>query len=254
MPDASNCNVICLKWGTRYPASFTNILYGSVKRNLSRPFRFVCVTDDPNGLHPEIEAVPLAPNPGYPYDRWPNIFMKLAVLQEGFAGLQGPTLFLDVDVVILGQLDCFFDWNPGQNCIIHNWIEWHKTLFRARPAVGNSSVFRFEAGPRGGALYETFLREFDEANDPSLYPTEQAFLTHAMGKVSWWPEEWVCSFKRKCRPVFPLNLIVPPRRPLTKILVFHGAPDPDQAVEGFAGKKWHHRTLPAPWILDDWHE
>ncbi len=253
MPE-STCNVICLKWGARYPASFTNILYRSVKRHLSRPFRFVCVTDDPSGLDPEIEAVPLAPNPGYPEERWPNIFMKLAILREGFAGLKGPTLFLDVDVVIMGDLDCFFDWQPGKNCIIHNWIEWHKTLFRARPAIGNSSVFRFEAGPQGGALYETFLREFDDANNPSLYPTEQAFLTHAMGEVCWWPEDWVCSFKRTCRPVFPLNLVRPPRRPATKILVFHGAPDPDQAVAGFVGKKRHHRTLPAPWILDDWHE
>lgn len=252
MQDTSPCNVVCLKWGTRYPAAFTNILYHSVKRHLTRPLRFVCVTDDPTGLDDGVEAVPLAPNPGYPEDKWPNIFMKLAILQDGFADLRGPTLFLDVDVVIMGDLDCFFDYRPGKNCIIHNWIEWHKTLFRPRPAIGNSSVFRFEAGS-GNGIYETFLKEFEQANDRNLYPTEQAFLTHAMREVCWWPEEWVRSYKRTCRPAFPLNLVRAPRKPDTKILVFHGAPDPDQALAGFVGKKLHHRILPAPWIRDDWH-
>ena len=43
-------NVLCLKWGDRYPAFYVNRLYAAVKRNLRRPFRFVCVTDDPTGL------------------------------------------------------------------------------------------------------------------------------------------------------------------------------------------------------------
>lgn len=244
------CNVICLKWGMRYPASYTNILYHSVKRHLSRPFRFLCVTDDPSGLDEGIESHPFPNNPGY--EKWPNIFSKLAILQDGFADLEGPTLFLDVDVVIMQDIDCFFDYMPGRNCIIHNWIEWHKTLFRKRPAIGNSSIFRFDAG-RSGYIFETFVREFEAANDHSRYPTEQAFLTHAMKNPCWWPEEWVKSFKRTCRPVFPLNLLKAPARPDTKILVFHGNPDPDQAVDGFRGKKVHHRVLPAKWILDDWH-
>ncbi len=245
------CNIICLKWGTRYPASYTNTLYHSVKRHLKRPFRFLCVTDDPTGLDEGIDTHTFPENPGYE-GKWPNIFSKLAILQDGFAGLQGPTLFFDVDVVIMDDIDCFFDYEPGRCCIIHNWIEWHKTIFRKRPNIGNSSVFRFDAG-KSGYIFETFLREFKEANDPTLYPTEQAFLTHAMKDPVWWPEDWVQSFKRSCRPVFPLNLLIPPSRPSTRVLVFHGAPDPDEAVVGFKGKKLHHRTLPAPWIKDDWH-
>lgn len=249
MSEAPSCNIICLKWGTRYPAWYTNNLYKAVKAHLHRPFRFVCVTDDSEGLEEGIEAVPFPPNPGY--ERWPDIFAKLAILEDGFANLKGPTLFLDVDVVIMGDLDCFFDYKPGKNCIIHNWIEWHKTIFRKRPHIGNSSCFRFEAG-QSGYIFDTFIREFKEANDKSIYPTEQAFLTHAMKEVYWWPEEWVRSFKRTCRPVFPLNLICTPREPDTKILVFHGAPDPDEAIEGFKDGKLHHKTLPAKWITKYW--
>ena len=98
----ATCNVICLKWGTRYPAAYTNTLFRSVKKHLHRPFRFVCVTDDPTGLDEGIDAVPFPANPGYKDEKeWPGIFSKLAITQDGFANLEGPTLFLDVDVVIM---------------------------------------------------------------------------------------------------------------------------------------------------------
>ena len=135
MSEETTCNVICLKWGTRYPAAYTNTLYRSVKKHLHRPFRFVCVTDNPEGLDEGIDAQPFPPDPEPDGNHgWPNIFAKLAILQDGFANLKGPTLFLDVDVVIMDDIDCFFDYKPGENCIIHNWIEWHKTIFRKRPS------------------------------------------------------------------------------------------------------------------------
>ena len=56
MSEDATCNVICLKWGTRYPAAYTNTLYRSVKKHLHRPFRFVCVTDDPTDLDEGIDA------------------------------------------------------------------------------------------------------------------------------------------------------------------------------------------------------
>lgn len=254
MTDTPQYNFLCLKWGTRYPASYTNILYQSVKRHMSSPFRFVCCTDDPAGLDEGIDAVPIPPNPNPDkIAKWPNIFLKLAILKDGFADLTGPTLFLDVDVVIMDDIDCFFNYKPGCNCIIHNWVEFHKTIFRPRPHIGNSSIFRFEAG-KSNYIYETFLEEMDEAFNQSLYSTEQAFLTHAMVNVEWWPEDWARSFKRTCRPIFPLNLFMMPQPPKTKILVFHGNPDPDEAIAGFKGRKLHHKTLPCPWIKDYWHE
>ncbi|MEG2465297.1 MAG: hypothetical protein RSB14_04670 [Kiritimatiellia bacterium] len=248
-------NIICLKWGTRYPASFTNILYASVKRHLHRPFRFVCFTEDASELNPEIDAQPLPENPCPEIFKmwWPQIFIKLLLFKDGLANLKGPTLFFDVDVVIQEDIDCFFDYKPGENCIIHNWIERRKQIFRKRPAIGNSSCFRFEAG-KSGDIYETFMREMKDAVNPALYTTEQAFMTYAMKTVNWWPEAWIKSFKRSCIPFCPLNLLMAPKRPETRVLVFHGNPDPDKAVAGFKGKRLHQNVRPCPWILGDWHE
>ena len=59
MSTDASVNIICLKWGTRYPARYTNILYASVKRHLHRPFRFVCFTDDAEVAAHLKEAEPL---------------------------------------------------------------------------------------------------------------------------------------------------------------------------------------------------
>lgn len=244
-------NIICLKWGTRYGPHYVNRLYAGVKRHLHRPFRFVCVTDNPDGLDQGIESVPLPENPGTSIP-WPNVFMKLLITRDGFAGLKGPTLFFDVDVIITDDIDCFFDFRPGENCIIHNWVEKRKTLLRKAPAIGNSSLFRFEAG-QSQYICDTFLREIDRACDRNHFRTEQAFLTYAMRQCAWWPETWVRSYKRHSMWTFPLNLWCVPTLPAgTKVLVFHGRPDPDQAIAGYKGKRVHQHARPAAWIEPYW--
>ena len=42
-------NVLCFSWGTKYGAPYVNKLYRGVKRNMTIPFRFICMTDDPTG-------------------------------------------------------------------------------------------------------------------------------------------------------------------------------------------------------------
>ena len=51
----SNVNIICMKWGDKFPAEYVNRLYGMVARNLSIPFRFVCFTENNDGIRDEVE-------------------------------------------------------------------------------------------------------------------------------------------------------------------------------------------------------
>ena len=52
-------SVVCMKWGDKYGAEYVNRLYNMVARNTTLPFKFVCFTDNANGLLPEIESRPL---------------------------------------------------------------------------------------------------------------------------------------------------------------------------------------------------
>ena len=263
MNDQQSVNVLCLKWGTRYPAFYVNRLYSQVKRNLSRPFRFVCITDNSDGIDPAVDCVPFPEDPGVFGRPWPNIFIKLCLFKKGFADLKGPTLFSDVDQLVIRPIDKFFDYRPGDFCIIHNWVERRKMIFRKLPFIGNSSCFRFDAGSdAANRVYEIFLR--DKGNQSLYHPFfdhgSQKFQTRAMaeaGTVSWWPDEWVCSFKRQCIPVFPFNKFLTPRYPKTaSVVAFHGRPDLDEAIEGFRAngdlRTTHLTCRPTPWVKDAW--
>ena len=253
-------NVLCLKWGTLYSAEYVNRLYRGVKAHLSAPFRFVCATDDPSGLDVGVESVPLPPQPpgmafNDQYTGWPNIYLKLCVFEKGFAALEGPTLFLDIDQVVTGDLDCFFAYRPGSFCIIHNWVELRKRLFRKVPFCGNSSCFRFEAGAASDRIYRQFLADLPTALDYNVYCTEQTYMTHAVGpeNIVFWPANFVRSFKRSCAWPWPLNHVLAPRLPKdTHILCFHGNPTPTEAIAGYRGRHLNTWTKPAPWVKTLW--
>ena len=53
--DQGKVNVICLKWGTAYPPFYVNRLYAGVRRHMKRPFRFICFTNEPDGLDAGID-------------------------------------------------------------------------------------------------------------------------------------------------------------------------------------------------------
>lgn len=239
--------VVCLNWGGAYGADYINKLYRGVSRHLPSPFDFICFTDNDGGLSPQIESRDIETLTLAPALR--GVWWKLALMHP-VAGLSGRCLFLDLDVMVLNDLSPFFT-QAGEFCIIHNWIERRKQIFRRRPLIGNSSVFRFEAGSRPDVA-EKFLTNPHHANEN--FATEQAFMTWAVGlnRLHWWPEEWVRSFKYHCRPIFPLNWVVRPQAPMeTRILVFHGRPKPPEALSG-CKEKWHHRTLPAPQLVEHW--
>lgn len=260
---SGSVNILTLKWGKMYSSEYVNRVYRGVRRHLHRPFRFVCVTDDPSGLQPGIEAVAFPAKPDWlplnaRYHGWPNIYVKLLVFERGFADLQGPTLFLDIDQIITGDLDCFFDYKPGEFCIIHNWVALRKRLFRKVPFCGNSSCFRFEAGEKSHYIFERFRSEAKDAVNPEIFGTEQEYMTHAVGvdKVNFWPENFVRSFKRTCTWPWPFNHLLTPRlKRDTRILCFHGFPTPTQAIAGFRDSKhidgW---TRPCPWVKRLWEE
>ena len=81
--------------------------------------------------------------------------------------------------------------------------------------------------------------------------------------MTWWPSDWVCSFKRQCIPPFPFYKFMVPRFPKkASVIAFHGRPDIDEAIAGYRGPngpggkpvKTHLTCLPTPWIAERWHE
>ena len=237
-------NVVCMKWGTKFSSEYVNILYASVRRNLSFDVRFVCFTDDAAGLNPEIETRPLPEMTGLegrPERGW----RKLTLFQEKLADLEGTALFLDLDVVIADSLDPFFK-APGGFRIIEDWN-------LPGTKIGNSSVFRFEIGARPDVL-DYFL-----ANREKVYAAhrnEQAYLSWAIAQkepLEYWDRDWCLSFKRHFMRPFPLGYFLEPkRRPGVKVIVFHGNPNPDCVVNGWHNATFTRAVKPTAWLSALW--
>ena len=236
-------NVLCMKWGTKYSAEYVNTLYSMVARNLSREFRFVCLTEDGVGLDDQVEVFPLpelSVDLGGPERGW----NKLAVFAETLYDLKGKVLCLDLDLIITGSLDDLFDY-PGEVMIIRDWIK--------KDGTGNSSVYRFEVGAHAEILNE-FEGSFEQIKN--THRNEQEYLSAAMmakDALVYWPDSWCRSFKRHC--IKPFSFLIARETEIpedTRVLVFHGRPDPHEAIAGTSGK-WYRRFKPATWVSAHWH-
>lgn len=236
-------NVICVKWGDKFGAEYVNRLYKMVEKNLTIPHRFVCFTDNPNGIMEGVEIRPLPElnDDGLPEKAW----KKLGLFTDKLSDLEGEALFLDLDVIVKDNIDCFFE-KEGEFNIIKDW-DFPKDI------IGNSSVFKFKVN-KYPEIIENFYKEGKDIR--KRYKNEQAFLSHQMfdkGILNYWDKNWCVSFKRSCLRPFPLNFFMQPKDPKgVKILIFHGRPTPTQAYKGFFGKGGFRYVKPTKWLDKYW--
>lgn len=93
--------VVCVKVGTLYGPEYVNRLAAMIARHTTRPYRFLCLTDDPTGLD-----VPWAPI----WTDLPGWWAKLVLFRPHPALAGERVLFFDLDTVIVGSIDLLFDY------------------------------------------------------------------------------------------------------------------------------------------------
>jgi len=238
-------NIICMKWGDKFPAEYVNKLYAMVERNITLPFRFICFTENNSGIRQEVEIQAL-PELDLPANIPERGWRKLTVFSKNFGGLSGKTLFLDLDVVIVDNIDDFFTVQ-GDFLIAHD-------KKNPKKMEGNSSVFRFEIG-RYPQILSYFENNFEQIKHEVRH--EQAYLSreiHKLGELEFWDDTWVPSFKYRCAPSWIKSWFEAPSIPKgSKIILFHGLPNPPEAIKGISGK-WYRHIQPSPWIEKYWCE
>ncbi len=257
--DQHPVNVICIKWGTLYGQEYVNNLYRGVQKHLKRQHRFVCFTDNTADLDAGIETFPL-PELDLPEGKADKRWRKLALFRRDLADLKGTTLFLDLDLVVVDDLEPLFAY-PGTFLIIRD-----DDLFRAKPlrrinpkrdrflhSVGNSSVFRYEVGEHS-YIYDAYVANPEAAT--AAYEISQQFQSaqlEAHGHLKYWPREWCVSFKNACVPPFFLSYFNDPALPKdARIVVFAGNPKMSEVLEDGGGHKWYRRIGNTDWLKRMW--
>lgn len=222
-----SANVVCLKWGSKYSSEYVNRLYSMVKRTLTLEHRFVCVTEDPAGLASGIEVKPIEE------PELTGWWHKITLFKRRIYDLEGPILFLDLDLVIIGHLDRFFE-HAGRFCIIDDW--------NPRRISYNSAVFRVDIG-----AYSEVWDEFYQNRQEIMLRLhgDQQWLTKMLPDAVGWPKGWVKSFKihLDCRG----SIGTVPFPAETPIVAFHGRPQPHEVKDRAWGEYKH-----APWINEYW--
>jgi tetratricopeptide (TPR) repeat protein len=105
--------VACVKHGTKYGPDYVNRLYSMVRRHLPGNWRFVCYTDDPRGLRPEVGVIDIS---GIQIRGW---WTKLALFDPALP-VPDPTIFyLDLDTVVVGDLGFLEGLKVGFHILEH---------------------------------------------------------------------------------------------------------------------------------------
>ena len=238
-----------MKWGSRYGSDFVNRLYTSIKRHTKRPTQLYCFTDDKSGVNQNIICKSL-PEINLPNNISLTPWRKLSVWKYPLENLKGDILFLDLDLVITGNLDQFFDYKPGKYCVIENWTQLGQN-------IGNTSCFRFPVGKY------TFIYEKFQKNPERIwkrYHIEQVFLSATIKDQVFWPAEWCKSFKHNLLPKWPFRIWKPAPLPeKTSVVAFTGKPDPDDVINGTwpvkksqLYKKIYKQLKTPQWVVNNW--
>lgn len=225
-------NVFCLWVGNKYSFEYVKKLRNMLSRHLTLPYQFICLTDKPY-LHKDEEGIIFKQAPIAIADSWCKLSLFTPQIES--LGFKGKALYLDLDVVILGNIDKIVEdaledreyeatESGGERVqrrkshftIINDW--WRPTY--------NSSMMIWEIGKRC-KLYTKFKR-----SDMERLKGDQDLITEILegdDTVKTFDPKLIQSYKAS-------NLQKGPKK-FTKIAVFHGKPKPHE-LDGWVTEHW----------------
>ena len=228
-------NVICLKHGTKYGPDYVNKLYNMIQRHLTVPNRFVCFTDNEQGLDPAIEVKKLPGDQGLHGWWW-----KLYLFEKGLFPDGDTILFFDLDMVIVDNIDKIVDYMPNDFV----GLEDVGRIFNRAPKLG-SAVMRWPANH-----YSHIWTEFNNNRVfAQKWPGDQDWIWKICNQdIKFFPRQWIISYKWEARNIKEIvrengksrfkdirNPTIPAD---TCVLAFHGTPDPHEVEDPIIVDNW----------------
>ena len=195
--------ILTLKYGDKYDANAVNSIY----EHTEGKYNYVCVTDDPKNLDPNIQVIYMEDEPD------PGCMEKINLFKYNDLGT---ILYLDLDVRIQKPIDHLFDLYNKNPLIIWTWwkdkgikqMNIHDFPYRSDFPLSNfnSSVMLWEDLTH---IYEYYTKKKDEYI--VKYPNgDDTFLYHEGFTFEHLPEHEVYSYLfagRKYRPEYSICIL-----------------------------------------------
>lgn len=237
--------------GRSFPAEAINVLRARVRMHYALPHRFICVTDKPAGLDPDIEIVPMPAlrfeglkNPseirrnrrGFVVQstkRLPQCYRRLWNFSAAAARVLGPRIFaLDADVIPVADLVPLVSGHFAQA----DFVGWSDPKFGWNKIAG--AAYLLNTGSRT-AVWDDFdpLKSPQLAHAKGFEGSDQAWVSYKLHPLS---AHWSCAHGLIKLRWQPAGATTPP--PGARLVFTSGdAPPWDPIIQG----QW-------PWVKKHW--
>jgi len=229
-------NFACVFYGDKYskpataPWSYVTNLYNMVQRNLTIPHRFICFTDNII-IHKRKEFkntnIEFRPFKRHDLQGW---FNKLQLFSLG-SQLEGDTLYMDLDVVIMKNIDEMATIGESKNFVGMNDFNPTSGLF-------NSSIMRFN-NKHHHVIWDKYIANRSNYQMPGDQDIISAIIKPHEDTISF-PDSWTQSYKWFNREGkrYHINKWTYEKDPNAKVCVFHGNPNPHESSQKWVKELW----------------
>jgi len=200
--------VVCVQSGTEYKQEYVDKLRNSVARNLTIPHSFHAITDST-----------------IPEEDQASWWAKIQLFNPHTFDINHLVLYLDLDVVITGSLDDIVSAKSHHPMII---IE--NFSINVRHCAYNSSCMLFHPLYNNSITNIWQAYENDKDKIKKVLHGDQCWIWRSLkNSVSVFPQHLIRSYKYHCTRNVPDD---------TRVVVFHGAPNPEQVRAEWITKNW----------------
>ena len=222
-------NFACVCYGDKYAVEYVQKLYNMVKRNTTLLVDFYVFTDHVKMHKMVSDEIKVRQFPETDLQGWWN---KLQLFHPK-TSLPGVTLYMDLDVVITDNIDCFYNYEPEADFVGMNDFNPDTKIF-------NSSIMRFKPETMKDKLWQPFI---DDRENWLRYSGDQNVISDIIMKhpeTKSFPDSWTQSYKwhdrkgqryHKGKWTFEHN-------GESLVTVFHGEPNPHQSDMEWVKKAW----------------
>jgi len=230
-------NIICVHVGDKYSSDYVEKLYRACIKHNREDFVFTILHDNKsydlnhsNVRLVEVESMPFVSL----HNRW---WYKMQAFRKDVADCY-QNLLLDLDIVIMNNMDKFWQYNPDNFVIIQDFNRhWFPNYKRS-----NSSVVKFTPDI-ANKIYDSFIN--DPINHVRKFRGDQDWFDEYVTDKVWWPKKWAMSWKWEVysggmvtcnsNQYHSIKTLIDPE---TSMLVFHGKPDPHEVPDDIIKLNW----------------
>tara|TARA_B100000287_G_scaffold420320_1_gene459554 strand:+ start:982 stop:1632 length:651 start_codon:yes stop_codon:yes gene_type:complete len=167
-------NILCVKVGNKYDFEYVNRLYYNTRQYFPQS-KFHCITENSEGISPEVSIIPLPPDN---LEKW---WWKMWLFNPEWMRLDD-CLYLDLDLVLQDKFEVLYDKYPTILYNYWNSPDWLETQKHKRYSYCdlNTSVISWNRNTDRKSIWHDFNRDREII----------LFIFRGI-------DNWICSQKKK---------------------------------------------------------